>query len=69
MKELAALDAHSLSDGELRDAQIDLARLGAAFTAAQAGIAVVWDQRKGRLRLPQTPPPPTTTNARLNVGA
>ena len=46
VKELAALDAHSLSDGELRDAQIDLARLGAAFTAAQARIAVVWDQRR-----------------------
>ena len=46
VKELAALDAHGLSDAELRDAQVDLARLAAAFTAAQARIAVVWDQRR-----------------------
>ncbi len=46
VKELAALDPLSLSDSELRDAQIDLARLGAAFAAAQARIAVVWDQRR-----------------------
>jgi len=46
VKELAALDAHALSDAELRDAQIDLARVGAAFAAAQARIAVVWDQRR-----------------------
>ncbi len=46
VKELAALGALSLSDAELRDAQIDLARLGAAFDAAQARLAVVWDQRR-----------------------
>ena len=46
VKELAALDAHALSDAELRDAQIDLARVGAAFSAAQARMAVVWDQRR-----------------------
>ncbi len=46
VKELAALDGHRLSDADLRDAQVDLARAGAAFAAAQARMAVVWDQRR-----------------------
>jgi hypothetical protein len=45
VKEAAALDVDALTDGELDDAVVELARHRAALEAAEARVGGAWDGR------------------------